>query len=143
MCHTSLTEYVAYMIGHQGYNNYQGIVATGGCGGTIECKDGRAPAEALIWTSLKVIMFYARYHDGLVSAAADIVDLSLKDATKKFAPVPPKYDLLRQDIRPDLRDDADGGRKVFQAWRKAEGISKTILSKSVDIGISLAATFGP
>ncbi|KAL2801870.1 putative necrosis-inducing factor-domain-containing protein [Aspergillus granulosus] len=97
------------------------------------------------------------YNDGLVSAAALIVDPSLKDFTKKFAPVPPKNDshgkafyLIWSQRRlqwlagsfssiklPGIASLGDEGKE------KAEELTKTILSKSVDLSLSYGGTSDP
>ncbi|KAL6233081.1 hypothetical protein BDW75DRAFT_252210 [Aspergillus navahoensis] len=156
---TSFTGYMAYMMGWEGYGKCWEIVE--GCGGNIDCQDGRSPAEVLIWESLNTVSkTYQRYHDGLVSAMALIVDPSLKDFTKKFAPVPPKDDFSWQDILFDLISDATPmvGGKFFkyvlqklpgiaslsdEGKAKAEEITQGILGKAVEVGTSLVSTEDP
>ncbi|KAL4982965.1 hypothetical protein BDW68DRAFT_191715 [Aspergillus falconensis] len=156
---TSFTGYMAYMMDWEGYGKCWEIVE--GCGGNIDCQDGRSPAEVLIWESLNTISkTYQRYHDGLVSAMALVVDPSLKDFTKKFAPVPPKDDFSWQDILFDLISDATpmvGGKfskYVLQKLpgiaslgdegkSKAEEITQGILGKAVEVGTSLVSTEDP
>ncbi|KAL4904081.1 hypothetical protein BDW74DRAFT_185756 [Aspergillus multicolor] len=156
---TSFTGYIAYMMNFEGYGDCGDIVA--GCGGTIECTDDRSPAEVLIWESLnKVSTTYARYHDGLLSAAALIVDPSLKDFTKKFAPVPPDDPLKWQDLLLDLISDATPmvGGKFFKyvltklpgisslsdaGKEKAQEITESVLGEAASVGTSLVDTEDP
>ncbi|KAF3392821.1 hypothetical protein F1880_008720 [Penicillium rolfsii] len=157
----SFTGYVGYLIGKQDSNDCGAIVSSGGCGGTVDCGNGRSPAEVLIWESLnKISMSYARYHDGLVSAAALVVDPSLKDFTKKFAPVPPEDDFPWKDLLLDFFLEATPmvGGKFFEyvlqklpgissldneGKEKAEDITKTILGKAAEIGAGFVGTSNP
>ncbi|KAL4768027.1 putative necrosis-inducing factor-domain-containing protein [Aspergillus nidulans var. acristatus] len=89
-----------------------------------------------------------------------VVDPSLKDFTKKFAPVPPKDDFSWQDILFDLISDATPmvGGKFFkyvlqklpgiaslgdEGKSKAEEITQGILGKAVEVGTSLVSTEDP
>ncbi|KAL4756034.1 uncharacterized protein BDW70DRAFT_166856 [Aspergillus foveolatus] len=131
---TSFTGYMAYMMDWEGYGKCWEIVE--GC--------------VLIWESLNTLSkTYQRYHDGLVSAMALVVDPSLKDFTKKFAPVPPKDDFSWQDILFDLISDATPKKLPGIASlgdkgkSNAEEITQGILGKAVEVGTSLVSTEDP
>lgn len=111
--------YIAYLTGVTSSTDCGRIPAAGGCEATARCEDS-SPAQSLIWNSLSAVSnMYSKYHLGLVSAAALLIDPSLDDFTKTFAPVPPEEDDMWINVLVELISQATPmvGGKFFKSGR--------------------------